>query len=362
MKQRFFKIAMVCLTSAFLHPGAANAQVQTPDPNGSAVNQADAPKPEEFKPSGKIWGYAFGDYGYKVHGDSTGNAGKRSSAGNQYANQPKDFGAFAFRRIYLGYDYSIAKNFTTQLLLAHESDGTLTSDGNRAFFIKLANVRWTFAKNTDLVIGSQETPGFPMLEERIWGYRSVEKTISDFRKNITSTDLGASIQGRLNDKGDYGYNLLLSNGTVAKPENDVYKKISGDIYGKFMDQHIVLDLYGDYQLSTRSPIEKNIATGKVFAAYTTDMITVGVTVFEQVLSHGVTYTETGSTNKNVKNDVIFGASAFVRGRIIKDKLNYYLRYDNYNPDNTYNNARIYTGGAAPVVANQKCAFYAKHLV
>ncbi len=336
MKKRLLTLAFATFTLAAMLPGAVNAQTTT----------TDAPATDEFKPSGKLWGYAFGDYSYKVHADSTGTAGKRTSPGNQYLGQAKDFGSFAFRRIYLGYDYNFAPTVKTQLLLAHESDATLAADGNRTFYIKLANIRWTFAKNTDLVVGSQETPGFPMLEEKIWGYRSIEKTITDFRKIITSTDLGASIQGKFNDKGDYGYNFLFSNGSVAAPENDPYKKLSADVYGKFMDQKIVIDLYGDYNLSKRTPTEVSKATGKLFAAYTTPGLTVGVTVFEQVQEHAVTYTESGSTTKLNKNAVVFGYSAFVTGAIIKDKLNFFARYDNFNPDNSYNSSRTYSAGSS----------------
>ena len=353
MKKRLLTMALACITMAAMLPGAVHAQT-TPTTTDAAP--ADAPA-EEFKPSGKLWGYAFGDYGYKVHGDSA----SRKTVGSQYGAQGTDFGSFALRRVYLGYDYNVAKGITTQFLLAHESDGTLTSDSKRAFYLKLANVRWRFAKNTDLVVGSQETPGFPMLEEKIWGYRSIEKTVTDYRGIITSTDLGASIQGKLNDNGDYGYNFLFSNGSVATPEADVYKKLSFDVYAKFMDKALIIDLYGDYNLSQRQPIEKNKATAKVFVAYQSDPITVGVTVFEQVLSHGVTYTESGATSAVTKNEVIFGYSAFLKGQIKKDKLNFFARFDNFNPDNTYNNSRTYSAVSnyyttmykvpAPVVEN-----------
>ena len=341
MRKRLLTLAFACLGLAAMIPGAAHAQT-TPAADASAT---DAPA-DDFKPSGKLWGYAFGDYAYKVHADSAG----KKTTGTQYGGQPKDWSAFDFRRIYLGYDYNIAKGFSTQLLLAHESDGTVTADNKRAFYLKLANVRWTFAKNTDLVVGSQETPGFAMLEERIWGYRSIEKTITDWRGIITSTDLGASIQGKLNDKGDYGYNALFSNGTVATPStpavaSNIYKKMSADMYGKFLDQKIVVDVYGDYLLSQRLPYEKNKATGKIFVAYTTDLITVGFTIFEQVAANGVTYkTVTGKdTSKAVnKNSVVFGYSGFVRGQIIPGKLNYFARYDNFNPDNLYATGRVYT--------------------
>src|ERR1051326_5209308 len=84
--------------------------------------QDNTPK-EEFKPSGKIWGYAFGDYYTKLHADSLnrGNA--------QYSGIPKDLNAFDLRRVYLGYDYNISEKFSTDLLVSHE--GQTLSDGTR---------------------------------------------------------------------------------------------------------------------------------------------------------------------------------------------------------------------------------------
>ena len=351
MRKRLLTLAFACLGLAAMIPGAAHAQ----------TTSTDAPaQEEEFKPSGKLWGYAFGDYAYKVHADSAG----RKTTGTQYGGQPKDWAAFDFRRVYLGYDYNIAKGFSTQFLLAHESDGTVTADNKRAFYLKLANVRWTFAKNTDLVVGSQETPGFPMLEERIWGYRSIEKTITDWRGIITSTDLGASIQGKLNDKGDYGYNALFSNGTVATPStpatpSNIYKKLSADFYAKFLDQKIVVDVYGDYLLSQRQPIEKNKATGKVFVAYQTDPITIGFTIFEQVAANGVSYRDitgkdTSKTTISTKA-VTFGFSGFIRGQIIPGKLNFFARYDNFNPDNMYAANRYYTASTSYYTSSKDAA-------
>jgi hypothetical protein len=67
--------------------------------------------------SGRLWGYAFGDYYVKAHSDSLnrGNA-------NQYTGIPTSRSAFQFRRIYLGYDYNISSKFSAELLLAAEDN------------------------------------------------------------------------------------------------------------------------------------------------------------------------------------------------------------------------------------------------
>ena len=111
--------------------------------------------------TGRLWGYAFGDFDYKTHADSLtrGNA-------NQYTGIPADKTQFAFRRIYLGYDYNITKKFTAELLLAAEdnfpaealpamahltstvtagnSTGDLTSNQKLTFYIK--NMRYSLER------------------------------------------------------------------------------------------------------------------------------------------------------------------------------------------------------------------------
>ncbi|HJY23339.1 MAG TPA: hypothetical protein VJ279_10660, partial [Hanamia sp.] len=98
---------------------------------------------EEFKPSGKLWGYAFGDYAYKLHADSA----LRGSV--QYSKLAKNYNSFNFRRIYLGYDYNFSPNISSQLLLAHESsfeanpdNADVVTNNNRSVFIKAMNIQF----------------------------------------------------------------------------------------------------------------------------------------------------------------------------------------------------------------------------
>src|SRR4051812_24422377 len=71
----------------------------------------------EFKPSGRVWGYAFGDYAWKGSNDEKGRGGS-----NQYTKVPLNANLFQWRRIYLGYDYSLSKKFSTEFLLAAEGN------------------------------------------------------------------------------------------------------------------------------------------------------------------------------------------------------------------------------------------------
>jgi len=311
--------------------------------NVKAQEKTDSVK-KDFKPSGKVWGYVFGDYYVKLHADSLnrGNA--------QYSGVAKDMNAFEFRRAYLGYDYNISEKFSTELLLAYEGQ-TLSDNATRTFFLKAANVRWkNFIKNTDLVIGQMATPSFPMMSEKIWGYRSIEKTIADMRKISNSNDVGISIQGKLDDKGNFGYDLMVGNGSAQKIETDIYKKYYGDVYAKFMDQKIIIDLYADHEETKDLPgYHRSKTAYKLFVAYATDKVTVGVEAFQQMQHNYVVVANSSTDPKPDTTDAsTFGLSVFVKGVIIKEKLNFFARYDMYNPDTKFNTDKFYWSGASPV--------------
>jgi len=290
----------------------------------------------EFKPTGKLWGYAFGDFSYKAHANSLGQTN------TQYASQVKDFTAFEFRRIYLGYDYDISEKFATQLLLAYE--GNTLADFSRTVYIKSANIRWkNIFHNSDVVFGQMATPTFATTSEPIWGYRSLEKTIMDFRKIGGSNDFGLSLQGKFNDEGDFGYNFMIGNGSGAKPETDKFKKFYGDFYAKFMDQKFIVDIGADNEVGQVSPYHKSKTTLKGMVAFQSSMFTIGIEAFQQIQQNSTIFTNSAAI-KDTTNAVASGISIFARGTLIKDKLMYALRYDYYNPDTKFNKSNTYAAG------------------
>ena len=105
MRKTITKLSIYC--SLFLSlAGAANAQM--------------ADTTVEFKPSGKLWGYAFGDYAYKGGTDNIGTAAAPAYRGgsNQYTGMPVNANMFQFRRIYLGYNYDISQHFSAEFLFS----------------------------------------------------------------------------------------------------------------------------------------------------------------------------------------------------------------------------------------------------
>lgn len=301
------------------------------------LSQTGAQDKQEFKPSGKVWGYAFGDYYFKQHADS-------ANRGNtQYSNMPVNTNAFEFRRVYLGYDYNISEKFSAEFLLSYEGS-SLSSDGSRSVFLKSANVRWkNIFCRTDLVAGLHSTPSFPMLEEKLWGYRSIEKLTIDMRKCAGSTDLGVSLQGKLDSAGNFGYNVMAANGSGTKPETDVFKRFYGDVYAKFMDKKIIVDLYGDYERTQLTPYHKSKMNVKLVLAYQADKFTVGVSVFQQLQENYAVYTDPATATGDTAGVSVFGAGFFVRGVLLKDRLSFFVRTDVYDPDSKFNKEYVYSG-------------------
>ena len=355
IKQRLFTIGLIM--AGVLIFNAAQAQYTLNSDSAFKSGSAN---------SGRIWGYAFGDVAYKSHSDSLIRGGS-----NQYTGVPQSKTAFSFRRIYLGYDYNITKKFSAELLLAAEDNfnqtsaagvnttsGDLLTNNKYAFYIKLANIRWkNIWKGTDLVVGQVSTPAFPLLSEKVWSYRSIERTIADIRRT-PSFDMGATLQGKFDAKGNYGYDVMVGNGTSAKPENDKFKWFYGDVFAMFMDKKLVFDLYADYErLNWVDGFHHSRNMIKGFAAYNTPALTIGLEAFVNNGNKDVVGIR--STGKDTLNARSTGISAYVHGDIIKSKLRYFVRYDSYNPDTKYDNGTYskYTGFTANYEPSNKENFF-----
>ena len=312
--------------------------------------------------SGRLWGYAFGDYYYKAHSDLLNRGGN-----NQYTGIPKNRNAFQIRRLYLGYDYNISKKFAAEVLLAAEDNfpafnppasgapsGDQLANGKLSMYVKLANIRWkNIWKGTDLVFGQQATPAFPLLTEKIWNYRSIERTIADIRRT-PSYDLGAGLQGFFDPKTkDFGYDILVANGSSAKPAATSFKWFYGDIYHYFFNKKIVVDLYADYQrLNWQPGWHHDRQMWKGYVAYTTPALTIGAEGFVNTIRNDTKATLIAGGADTI-NTAAQGISLYIHGDIVKNKLRFFARYDGYNPNkkidnNVYSN---YSGISSPAAYN-----------
>lgn len=360
MKQSFTKIS-IFFSLFIILAGSAKAQ--------------NADTTAEFKPNGKLWGYAFGDYAWK---GGTDDWTPPRGGSNQYTNIPKNSNLFQWRRIYLGYDYNISPKFSAEFLLAAEDDwaagvlgqapaavtvsttsGTSTKVnlGNNgdvlynskfAPYVKLVNIRWkNFIKGQDLVFGQSTTPtyaknGSGMASEEVWGYRAIERTITDIRRT-SSYDFGLTLMGKFGKKENIGYVLMVANGTGAKPEGDMYKWCYGDVWAKFLNKKLIVDIAQDYTKLNWGVVvagpqlkryqDRNMT--KLFIAYVDKKFTVGLEVFQTTLMGDVIVTGKDK-NTYYRATKAMGESIFVKGRIYKDKLGFFARFDNYDPSGNLN--------------------------
>lgn len=322
----------------------------------------------EFKPSGKIWGYAFGDFFYKSgglyaagpdsffvnKGDTTIKVKRFGDA--EFAKIPKDYYAFTFRRIYLGYDYQFTQNLSSRILL-EGNDGVLTSGGDRTVFIKALYLEWkNFLPKQTLKLGQISTPTWSTFTEKQWGYRPVEKSICDLRKIGRSNDVGIGLEGTIYDlKTDAGdstqkaksvlnitYNAMMGNGAGSKPETNYAKVFYGELIFKIMGAFF-LDVYAEYDYSDNQyaggPTPgKHYSTAKTIykgcVGYENEFLTAGVESV-QMVQKNVKVAQVDSatgTKKDTSDFGQMGLSFWARGSIVKDKLYAFARYDLFNSD------------------------------
>jgi hypothetical protein len=342
----------------------------------------------------KVSGTLFGDYAYKFHTDSL--VGKRKNT-SEYNGLSKNFGAFNIRRAYLNVDYDISSRVHAEVVLAHESTTPtgafeILPDNNKAMFMKYADVRIKqIFPGSDLIIGQQRTPTFATAggSEPVWQYRSIERTVADFRRLASSTDLGVGLEGKYFD-GKLGYNILYGNNLGAKVDQTLPSsagtspRIYGDVYYKFFNR-LEVQLYSDYSAynynydSAKTKFQSSSATIKAFIAYIHPVFTIGVEAYEQINTYAandvtgeVPATSWSGVNalappkagaytanlKDLRSTNPVGLSVFGHAIIIKDNdtdkvskragnmqdgqkggiLSVFARYDLYNPDQNLTNA------------------------
>jgi len=289
-------------------------------------------------PRGKVWGLGFGDVAFKYDRDEN-----TRGATNQYTGMAENQSVFQFRRVYLGYDYTISKKFSSNFLLAMEENfvnsasaapattGDLLSNGRYSMFIKNANINWNgIFKGSTLSLGMLHTPSAVLLSEVVWDYRCIERTISELRRT-PAWDMGVMLQGTLlnKEKTELGYHLMIGNGSGSRPENDAFKWYYGDIYLKMFNKRLILDAYADFNrssLTAGNRRERHMFKG--LAAWSSPKFTIGVEAFSAILRNDVDVNQTPDSLVDVK---AINYSVYARGRIYKDKLGFFIRYDQYDP-------------------------------
>src|SRR6185437_16132131 len=326
--------------------------------------------------------------------------GAKRKVTSEYAQLPKNYSGFNIRRAYLNFDYDITDRIHAEVVFAHESTtptgaAEVAPDNNNIMFLKYADVRIKHVfTGTDLIIGQQRTPTFATSggSEPLWEYRPIERTITDFNRLASSTDLGVGLEGKyLNN--NLGYNILYGNNQGAKalseettPPNsattpfttaNTAPRLYGDVWYKFFNR-LEVQLYADYSCfnynwdSSKTKYQTTSMTIKPMVAWIQPgLFTVGVEYYVQTNTHAANdlSSETGVTSPqavvqnapagkntasvaNLRSTTPTGLYFWGHLVIIKDRdtnkvskrvgymqdgqkggiLSLFARYDSYNPD------------------------------
>ncbi|RPI18594.1 MAG: hypothetical protein EHM58_04600 [Ignavibacteriae bacterium] len=277
---------------------------------------------------GKLSGLVFGDYFYKLSGDSSNFTG-------EFAPYPKTYQAFTFRRIYLTYNHVINEKFSAQFQL--ESSEKIITSTRYGVFIKTAFLEWAnIFKGSNLQIGLVPTATWA-LNEKFWNYRPIEKTLIDFRGLGGASDMGITLKGNFEKEGNYGYTAMIGNGNGQKPEFNKLKKYYASLFAKPV-KGLTIEAYSDFEpfgdvpnvTDTTLSVKRNKMTLRGFAGYQTERLAVGGEFVQQ------TQKNFGAGNTDV---VPMGFSFYVWGNILKgntktgeNMLNAFARFDMYDPN------------------------------
>jgi hypothetical protein len=271
-------------------------------------------------PRGRISGYMFGDAYYNVSGDPVHHytaAGADSDKANIDGSPQigKDLNGVQLRRVYFQLDNDLSIKFATRFRL--EVDGKeLTSGGKLAVFVKAAYLQ---AKNVvprgNFFFGEITTPTFENSEE-FWQYRSVEKTIADFRGISPSADLGVELKGFADAGHKIGYSAMVGDGPGQKPENNRYKRYYLSVpLSPIKD--LRLEPYVDYEPGVAGTDK---ALYKLFAGYELKRGAIGAEIVDQVVHSRI-----------APNTEPFGFSVFAR-MAPSPTLGAYARFDRWQPN------------------------------
>ena len=303
---------------------ADSSRLNTPDqptPPPSGAPPVTSTEPDY--PRGRISGYLFGDAYYNVVGQDThtyvGDADQLPTNVDGTSYPPKvigrDLNGFQIRRVYFQADNDLSAKYSTRFRLEVDSK-SLASDGKISVNVKAAYLQ---AKNVlpggNFMFGMLTTPTFENPEE-YWGYRSLEKTIADFRGLASSADIGVEMKGFVDSDHKLGYSAMIGNGTGQKPENNRYKRFYFALpLHPFQD--LRLEPYVDYE-NQAGDAEHTLY--KLFGGYELKRVAIGGEILDDIQ-----HTTVGTTTEP------FGFSVYARTRQTH-KVNLVGRFDRFQPN------------------------------
>ncbi|MFQ5570335.1 MAG: porin [Rhodothermales bacterium] len=177
----------------------------------------------------KISGYMFGDFYYVA---------------SNHNEDLEERNGFWFRRIYLTFDQKIADNWSVRLRGEMSQPGDFTTKAKMTPVVKDAYLKWSNGQH-EVYIALSSTPTWGLVE-KIWGYRSVEKTPLDLYKFGSSRDIGLAAKGKLDQDGKVKYHVMVGNGSSNSSENNKGKKAMLSL-AFAPASGVTLEAYTDYE-------------------------------------------------------------------------------------------------------------------
>ena len=235
----------------------------------------------------------------------------------------QDQQGFQFRRVFLTLDFDVTNKFSVRFRLEPEYQG-MNNNNKQFLFLKEMFFQYKF-DSFQLFAGLMPTPNFEV-EERYWGYRSVERTQSDLRGWITIRDLGVSLKGKLNENVNYA--VMFGNNSFHGTETDKYKKLYFHFFSLLTNN---IGASFDFNFAN-GPQNKNVLYSKVGLYRSTNNY-----------SGGVTYVY-GLRQKFLPNDENlqeYGVSVFGNYKL-SDDWKALLRFDVYEPNTKASSDREFT--------------------
>ncbi|MGE5457249.1 MAG: hypothetical protein ACM3RX_02725 [Methanococcaceae archaeon] len=276
------------------------------------------------KSAPKFSGLMFGDYFYNI---------------DQKDLTKKDLNGFQFRRIYITTDYTISESFDTRFRLeADQSASSLTAGGKVGVMVKDAYLKWkNVFSGSDFVFGLSPTPEVEVAES-FWGYRPLEKTITDLNGIVPSRDLGADLKGKINDEGTIKYWVKVGNNSGNAPEVNKYKRFYG--FMQFVPlNNFQFTIYGDY--ASYAPkldaVDKQAKSNGAFIGavmlnfFQKDTYSAGIESFYKTQQNN--FAPDAASTLQSQNG--YGISAFAWLRVA-EKIRIVGRYDKYSPNTDLN--------------------------
>ena len=209
----------------------------------------------------------------------------------------KNQNGIRFRRIFFTYNNKLSDVFSIRFRLEANSSGDFLTKSKMYPFIKDAYVKWKLGKHS-IYLGLSPSPTWEFVE-KLWGYRSVEKTLMALQKLGSSRDMGIAFKGSLDQNNKVQYHLIIGDGNGESSENDKGKKVMCLLTVELV-KNLFLHGYVDWN---DLPAGKDCYSIKGFLCYKTSSFRAAAQFVHQTRQHG-----NGIDDQELKFGSVFAAA------------------------------------------------------